>query len=127
MGRVDDKVALVTGAARGQGRSHALRVAVEGADVIAIDICGGLGDVPYAAATLALTLSGEDPDLLIDRSIAAATLERYQDAIDDLDRALAVDPLRSAGGSSRPRQIYATNMACVRPWTPGSNKWAGST
>lgn len=41
MGMVDGKVALVTGAGRGQGRSHALRLASEGADVIAVDIGGG--------------------------------------------------------------------------------------
>lgn len=39
-GRVEGKVALVTGAARGQGRSHAVRLAQEGADIIALDICG---------------------------------------------------------------------------------------
>jgi (+)-trans-carveol dehydrogenase len=38
-GRVEGKVAFVTGAARGQGRSHALRLAQEGADIIAIDVC----------------------------------------------------------------------------------------
>jgi SDR family mycofactocin-dependent oxidoreductase len=38
-GRVDGKVAFITGAARGQGRSHAVRLAQEGADIIAIDIC----------------------------------------------------------------------------------------
>jgi SDR family mycofactocin-dependent oxidoreductase len=41
MGLVDGRVALVTGAGRGQGRSHALRLASEGADVIAVDIGGG--------------------------------------------------------------------------------------
>ncbi|SDH46987.1 mycofactocin-coupled SDR family oxidoreductase [Pseudonocardia oroxyli] len=43
-GRVEGKVAFITGAARGQGRSHALRLAQEGADIIAVDICEG---VPY--------------------------------------------------------------------------------
>ncbi|MBO0855253.1 MAG: mycofactocin-coupled SDR family oxidoreductase [Nocardia sp.] len=38
-GRVEGKVALITGAARGQGRSHAVRLAQEGADIIAIDVC----------------------------------------------------------------------------------------
>ena len=38
-GRVEGKVAFVTGAARGQGRSHAVRLAEEGADIIAIDVC----------------------------------------------------------------------------------------
>jgi SDR family mycofactocin-dependent oxidoreductase len=41
MGLVDGKVALVTGAGRGQGRSHALKLAAEGADVVAVDIGGG--------------------------------------------------------------------------------------
>ncbi|MFT4043293.1 MAG: mycofactocin-coupled SDR family oxidoreductase [Gordonia sp. (in: high G+C Gram-positive bacteria)] len=51
MGLVDGKVAFITGAARGQGRSHALRLAEEGADIIAIDVCEGLPDVPYEKAT----------------------------------------------------------------------------
>lgn len=47
-----------------------------------------------ASATQALTLSPEDPDLLIDRSIAAANLEHYDDAVEDLSRALDLDPRR---------------------------------
>ena len=39
MGRVEGKVAFITGAARGQGRSHAVRLAEEGADIIAVDFC----------------------------------------------------------------------------------------
>jgi (+)-trans-carveol dehydrogenase len=50
-GRVDGKVAFVTGAARGQGRSHALRLAREGADIIAIDLAGNIGSVPYDLGT----------------------------------------------------------------------------
>jgi SDR family mycofactocin-dependent oxidoreductase len=50
-GRVDGKVALITGAARGQGRSHAIRLAEEGADIIAVDICAPVRGVTYAAAT----------------------------------------------------------------------------
>ena len=38
-GRVEGKVAFITGAARGQGRAHAVRLAEEGADIIAVDIC----------------------------------------------------------------------------------------
>jgi NAD(P)-dependent dehydrogenase (short-subunit alcohol dehydrogenase family) len=48
MGRMDGKVALITGAARGQGRSHALRLAEEGADIIAVDLCDQIDSVPYA-------------------------------------------------------------------------------
>jgi SDR family mycofactocin-dependent oxidoreductase len=51
MGRVEGKVAFITGAARGQGRSHALRLAEEGADIIAVDICAQLDTVPYPLAT----------------------------------------------------------------------------
>src|ERR1700712_3506374 len=45
--RVAGKVAFVTGAARGQGRSHALRLAEEGADIIALDICHDIEEFPY--------------------------------------------------------------------------------
>jgi SDR family mycofactocin-dependent oxidoreductase len=51
MGRVQGKVAFVTGAARGQGRSHAIRLAEEGADIIAVDICHSLETVNYPLAT----------------------------------------------------------------------------
>ena len=51
-GRVEGKVALVTGAARGQGRSHAIRLAEEGADIIAVDICAPVASVPYSLSTL---------------------------------------------------------------------------
>ena len=43
-GRMEGKVAFITGAARGQGRSHAVRLAQEGADIIAVDICGPISD-----------------------------------------------------------------------------------
>jgi SDR family mycofactocin-dependent oxidoreductase len=50
-GRLEGKVALVSGAARGQGRSHAVRLAQEGADVIAFDVCRQLDTVRYPMAT----------------------------------------------------------------------------
>jgi SDR family mycofactocin-dependent oxidoreductase len=52
MGLVDGKVALVTGAGRGQGRSHALRLAAEGADVIAVDVAANsVETISYALAS----------------------------------------------------------------------------
>ncbi|WP_026342554.1 mycofactocin-coupled SDR family oxidoreductase [Nocardia sp. BMG111209] len=51
MGKLDGKVAFITGAARGQGRSHAIRLAEEGADIIAVDICAQLESVSYPMGT----------------------------------------------------------------------------
>ena len=52
MGKLDGKVAFITGAARGQGRSHAVRLAQEGADIIAVDIAGPVPSIQmYPPAT----------------------------------------------------------------------------
>ncbi|MDV6242084.1 mycofactocin-coupled SDR family oxidoreductase [Rhodococcus opacus] len=51
MGLLDGKVAVISGAARGQGRSHAVRLAEEGADIIALDICADIDTVPYGLGT----------------------------------------------------------------------------
>ena len=72
MGRVEGKVAFVTGAARGQGRSHAVRLAQEGADIIAVDLCDSVRGVGYPAATeedLAQTVKEVEA---LDRRIVAA-------------------------------------------------------
>jgi (+)-trans-carveol dehydrogenase len=50
VGRLDGRVAFITGGARGQGRSHAVRLAEEGADIIAVDLCGQVDSVPYPMA-----------------------------------------------------------------------------
>jgi (+)-trans-carveol dehydrogenase len=50
-GRVEGKVAFITGAARGQGRAHAVRLASEGADIIAVDICKKIDTVDLIAAS----------------------------------------------------------------------------
>jgi SDR family mycofactocin-dependent oxidoreductase len=51
MGKLDGKVAFISGAARGQGRSHAIRLAQEGADIIAFDVCKQLKAVRYQMST----------------------------------------------------------------------------
>jgi NAD(P)-dependent dehydrogenase (short-subunit alcohol dehydrogenase family) len=52
LGSLDGKVAFITGAGRGQGKSHALRLADEGADIIALDICAdAVSTVGYGLAT----------------------------------------------------------------------------
>jgi (+)-trans-carveol dehydrogenase len=52
VGRLDGKVAFITGAARGQGRAHAVRMAEEGADIIGVDICEDIASVPYELGTM---------------------------------------------------------------------------
>jgi SDR family mycofactocin-dependent oxidoreductase len=72
MDRLDGKVALITGAARGQGRSHAVRLAELGADVIALDICAQIDTVNYPMATpgdLAETVAQVEA---LDRRVVAA-------------------------------------------------------
>ncbi|MCW2495279.1 mycofactocin-coupled SDR family oxidoreductase [Jatrophihabitans sp.] len=82
MGLLDGKVAFVTGAARGQGRSHAIRLAREGADVIVVDICEDIGSVPYPLGTadeLAETVAAVEQ---LDRRIVARAVDtRDQDAL----------------------------------------------
>lgn len=51
MGRVEGKVAFITGVARGQGRSHAVRLAEEGADIIGVDACTPVDTMPYPMGT----------------------------------------------------------------------------
>jgi (+)-trans-carveol dehydrogenase len=86
--RLTGKVAFITGAARGQGRSHAIRLAEEGADIIAIDLCAPVGSVPYAMAApedLSETVSAVES---LDRRIIARVAdvrdgEAVQAAVDD--------------------------------------------
>lgn len=58
-------------------------------------LMAGAPDRALGSTTLALSMTPDDADLLIDRSIAAATLERYQDAVDDLTHALDLDARRT--------------------------------
>src|SRR4051794_21632439 len=51
MGDFDGRVAVITGAARGQGRRHAVRLAERGADIVAIDLCEDIPTVGYQLAT----------------------------------------------------------------------------
>lgn len=82
MGRVEGKVAFITGAARGQGRSHALRLAQEGADIIAIDACEDQPNIPYPGATEAdLAETVRQVEALDRRIIATKADVRDYDAL----------------------------------------------
>jgi (+)-trans-carveol dehydrogenase/(-)-trans-carveol dehydrogenase len=71
-GRVEGKVAFITGAARGQGRSHAIRLAAEGADIIAVDVCADMPGMPYSGATEADLAETVKEVEALDRRIVAA-------------------------------------------------------
>ncbi|MGD9703742.1 MAG: mycofactocin-coupled SDR family oxidoreductase [Acidimicrobiia bacterium] len=96
MGRLDNKIAFVTGAARGQGREHCVRMAEEGADIIAVDICGPVSDdnqfPPATAEDLAETVRLVEA---LGRRIVAR-----QGDVRDLDglRALCSDGATELGG-----------------------------
>ena len=81
-GRIEGKVAFVSGAARGQGRGHAVRLAQEGADIIAIDICKPVDNVVYPAATPADLAETADLVKGYDRRIVTAEVDvRDYDAL----------------------------------------------
>lgn len=75
-GRVEGKVAFITGAARGQGRSHAVRLAQEGADIIAVDVCGPISSNTQIAPSTPDDLA-ETADLIkgLNRRIVAAQVD----------------------------------------------------
>jgi (+)-trans-carveol dehydrogenase len=87
-GRVENKVAFITGAARGQGRSHAVRLAEEGADIIAIDLCAQIDSVPYPMATpqdLADTVRAVEAcgRRIVARQADVRDLDAVRQAVDD--------------------------------------------
>lgn len=84
MGTLDGKVAVISGAARGQGRSHAVRLAGEGADIIALDICRDIPTMDYPNATPAdLEAVVEEVQALGRRIVASKTDVRDAAAVRD--------------------------------------------
>ncbi|AGB22855.1 oxidoreductase, SDR family [Mycobacterium sp. JS623] len=95
MSSLAGKVAFITGAARGQGRAEALRLASDGANIIAVDICDQIASVPYPMATaddLAATVKlVEDTGARIvareaDVRDQASLTSAVQDGLDELGR-----------------------------------------
>jgi len=107
-GRVAGKVAFITGAARGQGRSHAIRLAEEGADIIAVDISRDYDTVPYSMATEAdLAETCANAGIATAQSWDEVTPAIWQDTLDTnltgvWNTIVASVPTRCASASPRP-------------------------
>ena len=124
MGRVQGKVAFITGAARGQGRSHAIRLAEEGADIIAVDICRDFETVGYPMATpddLKETARlGEKLDRRIvtaeadvrDRSALTAALERGISELGKVDVVVAQAGIAAMKGQP-PMQAWTDSVDTI--------------
>ena len=124
--RLQGKVAFITGAARGQGRAHALRLASDGADIIAVDLCDQIPSVPYPMATaedLADTVKliedtgarivGRQGDVR-DRDSLAAALQAGLDELGRLDIVVAnagIAPMQS--GADGWRDVIDVNLTGV--------------
>jgi SDR family mycofactocin-dependent oxidoreductase len=114
-GQLRGKVAFITGAARGQGRAHAVKLASDGADIIAVDLCDQIASVPYPMAT---------PDDL------AATVKLVEDtgariaarAADVRDRASLGTALQAGLDTFGRLDIVVAN-AGIAPMQAGEDGW----
>ncbi len=103
-GRVEGKVAFITGAARGQGRSHAIRLAEEGADIIAVDICESVPITGYQGATdadLAITVKGVEAlgRRIVAHKVDVRNYDALKAALDDgVDQLGRVDAVSANAG-----------------------------
>ncbi|KJV03557.1 putative (+)-trans-carveol dehydrogenase [Rhodococcus sp. PML026] len=110
MGKLDGKVAFVTGAARGQGRSHALELAREGADIIAVDICEDIATNGYPLASSADLAETARLIEELDRRVVASKADVREPS--ELRR--AVDEGVAALGRSRHRRRERRNLPTGR-------------
>ena len=125
-GPLNGKVAFITGAARGQGRAHAVRLAADGASVIAVDLCEQIASVPYPLATpedLAATVKlVEDTGARIvarqgdvrDRASLSSALQAGLDEFGRLDIVVAnagIAPMQS--GDDGWRDVIDVNLTGV--------------
>jgi SDR family mycofactocin-dependent oxidoreductase len=106
--RLDGKVALVTGAARGQGRAEAQLLSAEGADVIGIDICAPMPTISYATAT--------PEDLEETAAIVAANGRRFHGAQADVRDLGALEAAVQAGVAALGRLDVVVANAGISGW-----------
>lgn len=108
MGALDGKVALITGAARGQGRAYAIRMAAEGADIVALDACGPVAPVGYPPAT--------SDDLAETVAAVEATGRRIVSRVADVRDQAALDDAVAAGEAAFGAVDIAVANAGVSSW-----------
>jgi SDR family mycofactocin-dependent oxidoreductase len=118
MGRLENKVAFITGAARGQGRAHAIRLAEEGADVIAFDLCKQIDSVGYPMST--------SDDLEQTVKLVEETGRRIVAIEGDVRDREALDAAVERGVSELGRLDFVIPNAGIMPlFGPGSQQPAG--
>ena len=125
MAALEGKVAFVTGAARGQGRAHAVKLATEGADIIAVDLCDQIASVPYPMATpgdLAATVKlVEDTGARIvarqgdvrDRTSLKTALQAGLDELGRLDIVIANAGIAPMAGQHAWQDVIDVNLTGV--------------
>ena len=112
---LEGRVAFITGAARGQGRAHAVRLAADGADIIAVDVCDQIASVPYplgSAADLATTVE------MVERTGAGIVAQRA----DVRDRG-ALQAALQAGVDRFGRLDIVVDNAGIAPMQSGDDGW----
>jgi NAD(P)-dependent dehydrogenase (short-subunit alcohol dehydrogenase family) len=140
--RVAGKVAVVTGAARGQGRADAVRLAEEGADVIVVDVCAPLPSVVYDSATPAdlaetVRLVEKTGRRVISGTVDIRDLDALRGVVDDAVGALGrLDVIVANAGICAPKpwdqitpQIFAPRASSrSAAWRrPSRPNWASTT
>lgn len=120
VGRMSGKVALITGAGRGQGRSHAVRLASEGADIIALDSCADIPSVGYPMASVA--------DLAETARMVEATGRRIVTGVADVRDAAGLTSAVQAGVSELGHlDVVVANagICSIQPWDQATPElWA---
>ena len=112
---LDGKVAFITGAARGQGRAHAVRLATDGADVIAVDLCDQIASVPYPLAT--------PDDLAATVKLVEDTGSRIVAARGDVRDRASLSSALQAGLDEFGRLDIVVANAGIAPMQSGDDGW----